>query len=242
MIVLFFAYICTLKTNQKTIYKMKKIFATLMLATVCTLALGQNVKDSLWDDDMKDLKSALEKTKWEPGMMMGFTYDYSFNAPNGLSNNGFGLDISLLEMKWKGWDSGSFTLGILDFIIDWQYLLKGYAFDGLGGIYPATEGKGHRADFFFGFPVGINQQFGDDFGITLQAVPGVGFYSYRNENVLGGVHREETLYPVKGRVGFRLNLKAILWYSDFGVIVRYQPLASKDMDTTMLSIGIAFRN
>jgi hypothetical protein len=50
------------------------------------------------------------------------------------------------------------------------------------------------------------------------------------------------MYPVNGHVGFRLNLKAVIWYSDFGVVLRYQPIASKDMGTTMLSVGIAFRN
>ena len=240
MNVLFFAYICTLKINLKTIIDMKKIIATLLLAAACTCAFGQSVKDSIWDDD--DHKISLGDSKWDLGATFGVTYNYSFNAPSGLSNSGLGLDLSLFEMQWNGWKGGSLTLGILDFIFDWQFLLKGNAFTGTdGGIVPAADGKGYRSDVTFGFPVGINQQFGKDFGISLIAVPGVGLYRYNNDYILAGVHHEDSLYPTKGRVGFRLNLKAIIWYNDFGVLVRYQPLASPDMNTTVLSVGIALR-
>ena len=76
----------------------------------------------------------------------------------------------------------------------------------------------------------------------LQAVPGIGLYGYQNEFVENGMRHKDYLYPDKGRVGFRLNLKATIWYSDFGVLVRYNPLASKDFGTTILSVGIAFRD
>lgn len=221
---------------------MKKFFVTLMLAAACTCAMAQSVKDSAWNDD-KDLSVKIGDSKWEISPTFGFTYNYSFNAPTGLSNSGFGMDLSLLEMQWKGWDSGAVSVGILDMIFDWQYLLKGNAFTGTnGGITIAADGKGFRSDTTFGFPVGINQQFGKDFGISLVAVPGIGFYSYKNTYNAMGVHHEDILYPTKGRVGFRLHLKATIWYDDFGVIVRYQPLASPDMNTTLLSIGIAFRS
>ena len=222
---------------------MKKIFVTLMLAAACTCAMAQSIKDSLWDDD-KDLNVQIGDSKWEMSPTFGFTYNYSFNAPAGLSNSGWGMDISLLEMQWKGWKSGSITLGIFDFMVDFQFLAKGFAFDGIsvGGIIPANEGKGHRTDFTFGFPVGINQQFGRDFGISLIAVPGIGFYTYKNNYVANGVQHKDTLYPTSGRTSFHLHLKATIWYSNFGVIVRYQPLASKDMNTTTLSVGIALRS
>ena len=222
---------------------MKKIFATLLLALACTVSFGQNVKDSIWDDDLTNIDFG--DSKWDMGIMFGATYNYSFNAPAGLSNSGWGLDLSLFEMHWKGWKGGSLTVGILDMMFDWQYLQKGFAFDGNGNIFNdlVREGKGHRSNVFFGFPLGFNQQFSKDFGISLQAVPGFDFYSYRNEYIdVTNIKHKETLYPTKGRVGFRLNLKAVIWYSDFGVIVRYSPLANKDMGTTLLSVGVVFRD
>jgi opacity protein-like surface antigen len=219
---------------------MRKFLSILVLAAACTGAMAQNVKDSIWED------TKLGDSKWEWGITIAPTYNYNFNTPAGLSNSGFGLDLSIMEMQWHGWKGGALTLGILDMIFDWQYLHKGFRFtpDEASLISSVNDGrsKGSRADSFFGFPIGISQQFSKDFGISLVAAPGVGIYSYRNDYVLGGIHHNDKLYPVQNRAGFRLNLKAIIWYSDFGVIVRYQPLASKDMNTTTLSIGIAFRN
>lgn len=222
---------------------MKRIIVTLMLAAACTCAMAQSIKDSLWDSD-KDINVKIGDSKWEVNPTFGFTYNYSFNAPAGLSNSGWGMDFSLFEMQWNGWKSGSITLGIFDFMIDFQFLQKGFAFDGLtvGGIALANEGKGHRTDFTFGFPVGINQQFGKDFGISLLAVPGFGVYTYKNSYNANGFRHNDTLSPRNQRVGFRLDLKATIWYGDFGVLVRYQPLATQDMNTTVLSVGIAFRS
>ena len=220
---------------------MKKIFATCMLALACTCVFGQSTKDSLWDDNIK--KPDFGDSKWDMGVSLGVTYNYSFNAPAGLSNSGWGLDISPFEMRWKGWKGGSITVGILEFIFDWQYLQKGNAFTGSnGGIVPALDGKGNRSCAFFGFPFGFNHQFGRDFGISLMAIPGVSLYRYNNQYIVSGIQHKDSLFPTKGRVNFDLHLKAILWYSDFGVMVCYQPLASKDMGTTILSVGIAFRD
>lgn len=219
---------------------MRKILSILVLAAACTGAMAQNIKDSLWDD------TKIGDSKWEWGITVAPTYNYNFNAPAGMSNSGFGLDLSLLEMQWHGWKGGAITLGIFDFILDWQYLQKGYRFTP-GERYLITgvndgRSKGIRPDVFFGFPVGFSQQFGKDFGISLVAVPGVGIHSYHNDYVLDGIHHNDKMFPVQNRAGFRLNLKAIIWYSDIGVIVRYQPLASKDLNTTTLSVGIAIRN
>ena len=219
---------------------MRKLFTTLLLAAACTCAMAQTVKDSIWDD--KDIKFGT--SNWEVGVTFAATYNYNFGAPANMSNSGFGLDLSLLEMQWHGWKNGFLTVGILDIMFDWQYLLKGYAFDGLGNPNNLIkEGKAHRSNVTFGFPLGFNQQFSKDFGISLAVVPGFDFYSYRNDYIDPlDVHHKQTMYPTKNRVGFHLDLKAIIWYSDFGIMVRYQPIPSKDLGTTTLSVGIAIRN
>ena len=242
-----FTYICILEINQKLFIEMKRIIVSLLLAAACTCAFGQSIKDSLWDNEDKDLNMKIGDSKWELSPTMGFTYNYTLDAPAGLNNSGFGVDISLFELQWKGWNSGSITLGFLDCIMDWQFLQKGFRFTPETAplmITGVNDGRssGNRFDVSFGFPVGINQQFGRDLGISLIAVPGIGFYTYKNDYVSNGVHHEDVLYPTSGRIGFRLNLKATIWYGDFGVLVRYQPLASKDMNTTILSVGFALRS
>ena len=218
---------------------MRRFFTVLLLAAVCTAAMGQGVKDSLWGDVEKP---RLGNSKWDMGATMSFMYNHTLNAPSGLSNSGFGMEIAPLEMQWKGWRGGAITLGILDMMFDWQYLVKGHMFADVSGlITPATDGKGSRFDFTLGFPVGLSQQFSRNFGISLEAIPGMGLYSYKNEYIALGARHKDRFYPLDKRVGFRLNLKATLWYDDFGVVFRYQPLASPDLNTTMFSVGISFR-
>lgn len=210
---------------------MKKFLTILLLSAACFSAFAQK-----FEDPFKD-------SKWDLGFQANFFYNYGFKAPEGLSASGFGFEIMPIEMKWQGWKGGSFSIGILDMYFDWQYLRKGYAFSGAEGvILPSVEGKGHRFDLTLGFPLGVNHQFARDFGISLSAVPGIGIYSYHNKFEKDGVMHKEALYPAKGHVGFRLDLKAIVWYHDMGIVLRYQPVASKDMGTTILSVGIAFRN
>ena len=192
---------------------MKKFLTTLLLSAVCLSAFAQKIEDPFKD------------TKWDLGFQMNFFYNHSFKAPEGLSPSGFGFEVMPIEMQWKGWKGGSLSVGILDMYFDWQYLNKGYNFTGYAGeILPVISGKGQRFDLTLGFPLGFNHQFSKDFGISLSAVPGIGFYSVGTE------------------AWMVTNLKAVIWYSDFGVVLRYQPIASKDMGTTMLSVGIAFRN
>lgn len=210
---------------------MKKLLTSLLLSALCVSAFAQK-----FEDPFKD-------SKWDLCSQMGFTYNHNFNSPAGVSASGFGMEVMPIEMQWKGWRGGSLSIGILDMFFDWQYLQKGYSFTGYAGdIVPIGEGKGNRFDLTLGFPVGINQQFSKDFGMSLSVVPGIGFYSYHNNYVMAGVRHKEALYPTEGHVGFRLNLKAVIWYSDFGVVLRYQPIASKDLNTTLLSVGVIFRN
>lgn len=219
---------------------MRKLFTVIILSIACTAAMAQT-KDSLWDDD---LKFGFGDSKWDLGVNLGFTYDYSFNAPTGLSNSGFGIDLELLQMKWKGWNNGALTLGILDIIMDWQFLEKGYKFldNASGETLPALDGKGSRMNCTFGFPVGVTQQFSDKFGVSFEAVPGIGIHTFFNEYDGLGAHHDDRFYPTKGRVAFDLHLKATVWYDDFGVVFRYQPLQYKDVNTTMLSVGVVIRN
>jgi len=210
---------------------MKKILTILVLSAVSMSAFAQKFEDPF------------RETRWDLDFQSSFFYNHGLNAPERVSPSGFGFEIMPIEMKWRGWKGGSLSIGILDMFFDWQYLQRGYGFTGAEGvILPAGEGKAHRFDLTLGFPLGFNHQFARSFGISLSAVPGIGFYSYHNRFEQDGVMHKETVYPTRSHVGFRLNLKATVWYHDMGVVLRYQPIASGDMGTRFLSVGIAFRN
>lgn len=220
---------------------MKKIFVMILLAAATLSAAGQNAKDPLWDDDMS---FDLGDSNWEVGLTASFMYNYSLNAPAGLSPSGFGMELAPIEMRWNGWKGGTLTVGILDMFFDWQFLQKGNRFSDvvLGRIDPLPDSKGSRFNFGIGFPLGIGQQFSKNFGLSLAVVPGVGLYSYKNTTDSADFHYDENFFPKKDRVHFQLDVKATIWYGDFGIIVRYNPLPAKDIRTTTLSVGISFRS
>ena len=75
--------------------------------------------------------------------------------------------------------------------------------------------------------------------------PGVGLISYHNNHILGDIHHWDRFYPTQGRVGFRLDLKAALWFEDVALYFRYRPVtytfADSGQKTNTFSVGLAFR-
>ena len=220
---------------------MKKIIVSVMMAAICLSAAGQDIKDSEWGKE--DLNLELGDSKWEIGIQIGFMYNYSIGAPEGMSPSGLGMELTPIEMRWNGWKGGYITVGILDMFFDWQFLQSGYNFSTItpGEIIPVM-GKGTRFNFGIGFPVGISQNFGKDFGISIAAVPALGFYNYRNTSDDNNFHIKSSFYPKKDRYKFQLDVKANIWYGNIGVVVRYSPFKAVDVNTNILSVGIAFRS
>ena len=221
---------------------MKKIIVSIMMAALCLSAVGQEVKDSLWEGD-EDFSLELGDSKWEVGLQASALYNYSLNTPAGMSTSGFGLELVPIELRWNGWKSGFFTIGLVDMFFDWQYLATDMRFDSTVSpiaIVP-TRGKGSRFNFGVGVPVGISQNFGK-FGVSLTAIPGIGFYSYNNTYDENNYHIEETFYPRSNRYNFQLDVKMGLWYGNFGLLFRYSPMKSVDFNTTILSVGLSIRS
>ena len=221
---------------------MKKIIVSIMMAALCLSAMGQDIKDSVWEGD--DLNLEIGDSKWEVGFQASFMYNYSLDTPEGMTPSGFGLEILPLELRWNGWNSGFITLGLVDMFFDWQYLATDMRFDSTVspvGIKATAHGNGKRFNFGIGLPVGISQNFGK-FGISLAAIPGVGFYSYSNNYDENNYHIEETFYPRSNRYNFQLDVKMGLWYGNFGLVFRYSPMKSVDFNTTILSVGLSLRS
>lgn len=212
---------------------MRKLFATLLLAGVCMGALAQS-------NPANDL---LEDSKWKVGAQFGFMYNYNQTNVKGLNTSGFGLEIAPIVMSYQAWNGGSFTIGLLDMFFDFQYLLNGNRFVAGATIIPIDGAKGNLCDISFSVPVGINQQFNEDWGISLTAAAGIGIVNYHSTYTEGDFRHTDSFHDTKNRVGFRLDLKANIWYQDLGLVVRYRPIAAKNnpYGANIISGGIAFR-
>ena len=210
---------------------MKKLLITLVAAAVCIGASAEK----------KDIR-------WDFGAYAALSYNASFPLPDRMVTSGLGFDLSLINFKIYVAPSTFLSVGILDFMADFHYLRKGSMFLNDGYAVPAIEdarSKAHTADFSFNFPIGISQRIGGYWAASLYVAPGVGFISYNNDYIEGETHHRDAFFPSVGRAGFRLDVKAAVWYQDIGLIVRYRPVAFKTAGTgkslQTISVGLAVR-
>ena len=221
---------------------MKKLLALAVMASMGFSALAQTTHRPY----------KFEDTTWDIGGRSAITYNYVSNVPNNMSHSGLGLDFCIMEGQFHLSRGSVLSLGLLDLQIDFRYLQKGYVFHSIGGIVPALQdsrAKGYLTDFTFSFPFGYTQKFTSRLAASLFVAPGVGLVRYRSDYIDGDVHYKNSYYPIRNRAGFRLDLKAVLWFEDLGLVVRYQPVGLNTLrapgesgsgNTTTFSIGIAF--
>lgn len=214
---------------------MKKLIITSLIALVGVSAFaGDN--DSNWDFCGR----------------VGVTYNYVNNIPDGMSHSGMGVEFAIIEIGFPVSSSTTLSLGLLDLQWDTRYLKNdrlflGASADYVGLVNPVeVEGsKAHLSDFTFTFPLGISQKFGGNWGASLYVAPGVGSVSYENRYTSLNVKHNDSFRPTKERFGFRLDVRAIIWYEDLGLTLRYQPIGftAVGMDKSMqtFSVGLSFR-
>ena len=223
---------------------MKKLFAFAFAAVVCVNALAQ--------------KDMIPYSRWDFGGYIAPSYNYVTGSPENMKHSGFGLDICLFQLEYKASRNTTLSLGLLDMQIDFRYLQKGYHFItvatgfGTGTDYyvstaPSTEdarSKSHIRDFSFMFPLGFTQRITSRWGTSLYVSPGVGLISYNNDYIAGGLHYKDCVYPTSRRASFRLDIKAMVWCEDVGLMLRYQPVGfslSTEHKQQTFSVGLAFR-
>ena len=222
---------------------MKKLLVISLLAALCTSAAAQ--KEILC-------------SPWDMGGVHAISYNYATHTPQNMSHHGLGLDLCLFQVEYKLNHNTSFTLGVLDLLLDFRYLEKGYVFEtketgfGSSGSVITIErapqdarAKANMTDFCFSFPLGITQRLAPRWQVSAYVAPGVGLISYHNNHILGDIHHRDRFYPTQGRVGFRLDLKAALWFEDVALYFRYRPVsytfADSGQKTNTFSVGLAFR-
>ena len=211
---------------------MKKLLASAVLAGLSLSALAQTSYNYY----------KFEDTPWNVSARMGITYNLVGSVPEGMSRSGLGLDFCIMEGQYCVTRRDILSLGLLDLQIDFRYLQKGMIFSSqpIGEIYKAAEdsrAKAHLTDFVFSFPFGYTHRFNSRLAASAYVAPGVGLIRYSNNVIEGDVQYKDSFYPVRDRAGFRLDLKAVLWFEDLGLMVRYQPIGFNSQKT--FSIGLA---
>lgn len=211
---------------------MKKLFALAVTAIISLSALAQTSYNYY----------KFEDTAWNVAGRIGISYNLVNNVPEGMSRSGLGLDFCILEGQYMITKNSIVSLGILDIQLDFRYLQKGNIFESvpMGDIYRAAEdsrAKAHITDVAFSFPFGYTQRFSSRWAASLFVAPGLGLIRYHNDYIADDVHYHDNFYPIRERTGFRLDLKAIVWFEDMGLMLRYQPIGFNKQST--FSVGLA---
>lgn len=222
---------------------MKKLLVIALLAAIGTHAAAQ--REVLF-------------SKWDMSGNGAISYNVATPTPDNMSVHGLGLDLCLFQIDYKPALNTTLSVGLLDLLLDFRYLQKGYVFQshstgfGNAGTVVTIEraaqdarAKAHLRDLTFSFPLGITQRLAPRWSVSASVAPGVGLIAYHTDYILGDMHHNEDFHPTRGRVGFRLDVKAALWFEDLGLYFRYRPvgytLAGSDKNTHTFSVGLAFR-
>ena len=217
---------------------MKKLFALAILAAICLSAVAQPYPP------YKQNRSG-----WDIGGRFGILYNHVAGIPQQMSHSGLGLDFCFIEGQYHVTRNTMLSLGLLDLQVDFRFARKGYIFgsDPAGSITKALEDSRAKASFSdvaFTFPFGISQKLGARWAASLYVAPGLGLIRYSNDYIAGEVHHRDSFYPTYSRTGFRLDVKAVLWFEDLGLTFRYQPigftLPESPGKSQTFSVGLVF--
>lgn len=225
---------------------MKKLFVLAMMALVTAGAFAQDKKHALLEgkDDV-DLEDAYS------GYMSVF-YNHNLGCPDGMSPSGWGLDFNLIDLRWApGKGHSVLSASLCDLSWDFNYLQRGHLFGYSGEkatIVPAaadmTKTRGRLLDFGITFPLGYTYE-AEKWSAGVYVAPGMSFASFSNSYIQNGWEASNNFSRDEARISFRLDVKAAVWFNDFGVMVRYRPFSAFREDLffayTPLSVGVSFR-
>ena len=230
---------------------MKKLFSVAAMALIGLSALAQTTISYYKFDD----------TAWNIAGRMGITYNFVTGVPDHMSHNGLGLDFCIFEGQYQLSEKSMLSLGVLDLELDFRYLQKGYIFstskivkgclvtdgpwDAIVRAPEDSRAKSHLTDLVFSFPFGFTQKLANRWEASVYVAPGLGLIRYHNNYISEDVHYNSNYYPIRHRTGFRLDLKAVLWHEDMGLMLRYQPIGftheNSDKKNQTISLGLTFR-
>ena len=224
---------------------MKKFFAILAAGLICFGAFAQ--ESSILEDWEEQMESQMDDIISQFSFL-NFTYNHNLAAPDGYNPSGWGFEFSTLHFGFSPWKNGRFSLGLLDLALDFSYLRPQYQFVVIDGQIEARGGglvpEGNQSKATFGgvlFPLGYIQRFGQSgWSAAVFASPGVGFASYNNTYVQSNIRHKDDLRINRQGSYFRLDLKTMIWYDNFGIVARYS-FPRGFQGAGVVSAGISFR-
>ncbi len=222
---------------------MKKLFFTILLCAVCFGAFAQEsaILDS-WEDKIESKEDKIISTF----SYLDFTYNHNLAAPTGYNASGWGFELSFFHLGFKPWEYGRFTLGLFDMAFDFGYLLPDNSFIQVSNKIETVpnldkSNKSTYTNIAYTFPVGLIQNFGKSkWAAAFLVCPGMGWQTFRNETVIDNIRTTESFRVNRDRIYFRLDLKAMIWYDNFGFVVRYA-FPRSFQGAGVISAGLSFK-
>ena len=203
---------------------MKKLITAI---AACLVYLGSFAQESSILDSWEDKLESKEGDVLSTFSFLNFSYNHNLAAPAGYNASGWGFEFSFFHIGFNPWTNGRFTLGLFDMGFNFGYLLPENFFiqnsDKIEAV-PCLDktNRSRYTDFSYSFPVGIIQKFGKSkWAASVLACPGIGWSTYRNESFSDNVRRTEEFRIHRANTYFRLDVKAMIWYDNFGFVVRY---------------------
>lgn len=204
---------------------MKKLFTVILIATVCCGAFAQ---ESELLDKWSDKIEQTEDDVVSAFSYFNATYNYNLAAAQDYIAHGWGLEVSSVHIGFNPWKNGRFTFGLFGMSFNWGYLQNMHAFgaDMEGKIVPLqTFDSNNKSSCFsisYMFPLGYIQSFGaSKWSAALLVSPGICWTTYKNDTLEGNIRKIENLKYERGRNSFYLDVKAMIWYDNVGVVAKY---------------------
>ena len=159
-------------------------------------------------------------------------WNYLRGAPGAMNPSGFYGDLSLIALRYRPWKDGNlFTVGLVCGL-SVNRLNKGWSFaDGGALISTPAQWEKTRSSYSeqsIGLQTGYVREFGD-WKAGVFAVPSLAMNQLRNEysiQGISGLRRQDNMNTAYG--GFRMGLKAGIWYQNCGVSIAYKPVIGKN--------------
>ena len=241
---------------------MKKVIMMLATALTTLSAAAQNQKLNfeapLFGVTHKNVKPA-----WSVVALSSVEIgaSYAFDVPDAMTPLGYYAEATLLELQARPWRNGNlFSVGVT-LSTDRHYLKKNqFAFGDDGSMVqlpPMANCLSMSIERAVSLQLGYVHEFGD-WKVGVAVLPGIGLTTERNSystvispatDVLhfrNPYHRAPYFQDnASGNLGFRLGIKAGVWYRNLGVSVSYYPAGlgpnsfAKRHD--MVKVGLSYK-
>ena len=219
---------------------MKKLLLIITAASMAVSAVAQNQKLN-FEAPLFGVTQKNVKPTWSVVALSGLEFgaSYAIGVPDAMTPLGYSAEATLLEFQVRPWRNGDlFSVG-LTLSTDRHYMKQDlFAFGDDGSLVPLppmANCLSMSIERAISLQLGYVHEFGD-WKVGLFLLPGIGLTTERNSystvispesDVLrfrNPYHRATYFQDnASGNLGFRLGIKAGVWYRNVGLSVGYYP-------------------